>query len=267
VTTKAAADWWEQLREPFHESAIGKLPKLNCSACAQKKGGPPRDRHCDRHTVKKCSVCGGYLSEAHIHLDYVGHAATTDRLLKVDPEWTWRPMATEVDSGFPRFDKDGGMWILLTVKGVTRPGYGDGANPKEVISDAIRNAAMRFGVALDLWAKEDLQADESEPAPKKSPRSTSTPPSAAAQQPKPTPGSAAPSGDSELTLPPDQDVINADQVKRLWTIARGELDLTDESVASVVVAITGQQSTRAIPAHLYDKVIEELHTLAAASKL
>jgi hypothetical protein len=271
VTTKAAADWWEQLREPFPESAIGKLPKLNCSACAQKKGGPPRDRHCDRHTVKKCSVCGGYLSEAHIHLDYVGHAATTDRLLKVDPEWTWRPMATEVDTGFPRFDAQGGMWILLTVKGVTRPGYGDGANPKEVISDAIRNAAMRFGVALDLWAKEDLQAQEDEPAAKKSPRSA---PAATgkAQQPEPPrlvqTGSAKPSGDSELKLPPDQgDVISAGQVQRLWTIARKDLKLTDESVAATVVAITGQKSTRAIPAYLYDKVVEELHTLAAASKL
>ena len=29
---------------------------------------------------------------------------------------------------------------------------------KQLISDAIRNAAMRFGVALDLWAKEDLHA-------------------------------------------------------------------------------------------------------------
>ena len=26
-------------------------------------------------------------------LDYVGHAATTARLLEVDPEWTWEPMA------------------------------------------------------------------------------------------------------------------------------------------------------------------------------
>jgi hypothetical protein len=212
----------------------------------------------------------GTLPKGGVRLEYVGHAATTDRLLQVDPDWTWAPVAHD-ERGLPRLDEHGGLWISLTVCGVTRYGYGDAASKKgpnaikEAIGDAIRNAAMRFGVALDLWAKEDLQAGE--PAPKKSPRSTSTPPSAAAQQPKPTPGSAAPSGDSELTLPPDQDVINADQVKRLWTIARGELDLTDESVASVVVAITGQQSTRAIPAHLYDKVIEELHTLAAASKL
>ena len=31
---------------------------------------------------------------------------------------------------------------------------------KEVIGDALRNAAMRFGAALDLWHKGDLHADD-----------------------------------------------------------------------------------------------------------
>lgn len=94
-------------------------------------------------------------------LDYVGHAAVTARLLEVDPLWTWEPLAVE-ESGLPRFDPVGGLWIRLTVLGVTRLGYGDtagkkGANAvKEAIGDAIRNAAMRFGVALDLWSKDDI---------------------------------------------------------------------------------------------------------------
>ena len=55
--------------------------------------------------------------------------------------------------------------------GVTRLGYGHaaskpnidpGAREKEVIGDALRNAAMRFGAALDLWHKGDLHADEPE---------------------------------------------------------------------------------------------------------
>jgi len=50
------------------------------------------------------------------------------------------------------------LWIRLTVLGVTRPGVGEGKNPKERIGNAIRNAAMRFGVALDLWAKEELES-------------------------------------------------------------------------------------------------------------
>ena len=61
-------------------------------------------------------------------------------------------------------DNFGGMWIKLTVCGVTRLGYGDaqgkeGGNAiKEAIGDALRNAAMRFGAALELWHKGDLHA-------------------------------------------------------------------------------------------------------------
>jgi len=115
------------LRAPFPESAIGKLPK------------------------------------AGVQLDYVGHAATTDRLLTVDPDWTWEPFATTAD-GLPLIS-GGGLWIRLTVCGVTRPGFGDGASIKEQIGDAIRNAAMRFGVAIDLWAKEDLHEIANPPEP------------------------------------------------------------------------------------------------------
>jgi len=97
----------------------------------------------------------GHKPKGGVEIDFVGHAATTDRLLSVDPEWTWEPFAVS-EYGLPVFDNAGGLWIKLTVCGVTRLGYGDGPNPKEVIGDAIRNAAMRFGVALDLWAKEDL---------------------------------------------------------------------------------------------------------------
>jgi len=35
---------------------------------------------------------------------------------------------------------------------------------KEIIGDAIRNAGMRFGMALDLWAKTDLHAEPPNPA-------------------------------------------------------------------------------------------------------
>jgi hypothetical protein len=98
-------------------------------------------------------------------LDYVGHAAVTDRLLQVDPLWYWEPMSVD-EYGAPRFDDNAGLWIRLTIKGHTRIGYGSGDNAsgrkdaanlvKEAISDALRNAAMRFGVALDLWSKEGL---------------------------------------------------------------------------------------------------------------
>lgn len=100
-----------------------------------------------------------HIKQAGVTLDYVGHADVTERLLDVDPEWTWAPVAFDVN-GLPMFDQDGGLWITLTVLGVTRYGYGEpqGRNAfdarKGAIGNAIRNAAMRFGVALALWQKE-----------------------------------------------------------------------------------------------------------------
>jgi hypothetical protein len=108
------------LRKPFPPESVGKLPK------------------------------GGVM------LDYVGHAAVTDRLLTVDPEWSWDFALHRADGTPVLDDGSGNLWITLTVCGVTRRGVGDGKNAKERIGDAIRNAAMRFGVALDLWAKENL---------------------------------------------------------------------------------------------------------------
>lgn len=116
-----------KLREPFPANQIGKLPR------------------------------GGIL------LDFVGHGYLTARLLDVDPLWMWEPFAIGED-GLPRLDDDGGLWIRLTVCGMTRIGYGDaggrrGPNAvKEAIGDALRNAAMRFGAALDLWTKGDPDA-------------------------------------------------------------------------------------------------------------
>lgn len=137
------------LREAFPPHQISKLPKpLSRDA---KKG--------------KCAECGGYHGLPAIHLDYVGHAALTDRLLDTDPTWSWEPLSTD-ERGLPAFDNAGGLWIKLTVCGVTRLGYGHAGDKrggdaiKETIGDALRNAAMRFGAALDLWHKGDLHAED-----------------------------------------------------------------------------------------------------------
>lgn len=106
-----------------------------------------------------------YLPKGGVKLAYVGHAALTDRLLDADPAWTWEPLAMN-PHGLPVMDDLGGMWIRLTVCGVTRLGYGHagaktgGDAIKEVIGDALRNAAMRFGAALDLWHKGDLHPED-----------------------------------------------------------------------------------------------------------
>jgi hypothetical protein len=142
-----------KLREEFAATEIGKLPKPTT------KDG----------TKGRCAECNGYHQLPAVHLDYVGHAAVTKRLLDVDAEWTWEPVAFGPD-GLPALDRNGGLWIRLTVLGTTRLGYGDaqgkqGGNAvKEAIGDALRNAAMRFGVALELWHKGDF-ADVPEETP------------------------------------------------------------------------------------------------------
>lgn len=152
-----------RLREPFGPEHVGLLPKVTCRDCSD------RQRQCQKHSKAKCDTCDAWISPAHIHLDYVGHGAVTDRLLEVDPAWNWEPLATD-PAGMPSFvmDKSGNpieFWIRLTVCGVTRLGVGtcpsgqfDAA--KVLIGDALRNAAMRFGVALDLWIKGHAEDDE-----------------------------------------------------------------------------------------------------------
>ena len=151
------------MRTPFAAHLISKLPKptkaQNDAVKADFKKGI------------RCTICGGWHHPDVVHLDYVGHAALTDRLLDVDPDWDWEPFAVGPD-GLPVFDRSGGLWIKLTILGKTRPGYGDadgktGGNAvKEAIGDALRNAAMRFGAALDLWHKGDLHIDDEGDAPK-----------------------------------------------------------------------------------------------------
>lgn len=152
------------LRQKFPAENIGKLPKVFCWDCTQ-AAKQKRGATCDKHGSAKCNECGNRLTTAHLHIDYVGHAEVTDRLLDADLEWNWRPMAF-TPQGLPQFDEHGGLWMYLTVGGVERIGYGhaDGkAGPnaiKEAIGDALRNSGMRFGVALDQWAKSDLHAKD-----------------------------------------------------------------------------------------------------------
>lgn len=151
----------ELLREPFAENQIGKLPKPT------KK--QTDDLKANINLGIRCKICGGWHHKDVQHLDYVGHAALTDRLLDADPSWSWEPFTLK--DGLPAFDKDGGLWIRLTICGITRIGYGNavlsnfkeaGSREKEVIGDALRNAAMRFGAALDLWHKGDLHKGEND---------------------------------------------------------------------------------------------------------
>lgn len=141
------------LREPFPPEQIGQRPV-------------PLDPEA---SSDMCPDCGLWHQLPARHLDYVGHAAVTARLLDVDDLWNWAPLSLD-ERGLPAFDEHGGLWITLTVAGVTRIGYGaaDGRTGpdaiKEAIGDAIRNAGMRCGVALSLWQSAPVAARAGEPA-------------------------------------------------------------------------------------------------------
>jgi len=152
-----------KLREPFKPEEVRHLPRVWCGACKN----APRGQSCQQHPVTKCGKCKQKMPNGgHIDLAYVGHAEATNRLLNVDPFWDWEPLTVD-ERGLPQADGYKGLWIRLTVCGMTRLGYGHAGDKtggdaiKEVIGDAIRNAGMRFGMALDLWTTSDLEIIES----------------------------------------------------------------------------------------------------------
>jgi hypothetical protein len=100
-------------------------------------------------------------------LDFVGHADVTKMLLEISAEWTWEPVAFDND-GLPAYRVENGMAHMagwMTIHGVRRLGIGSvqASKPdllKELVSDFIRNAAMRFGVCLALWTKQEWESDD-----------------------------------------------------------------------------------------------------------
>jgi hypothetical protein len=106
----------------------------------------------------------GKLPKGGMQLDFVGHADVTKMLIEIDPEWTWEPTAFDVN-GLPAYRVENGMAHMagwLTILGVRRLGVGSVMHNKpdllkELISDFIRNAAMRFGVCLALWTKQEWE--------------------------------------------------------------------------------------------------------------
>lgn len=154
--TEKQTEALQKLRAPFEANQISKLPKPTKAQTDMVKN--------DYQKGMRCQVCGTWHHKDVVHLDYVGHAAITHRLLDVDPGWSWEPLAMDAN-GLPLLDKDGGMWIRLTICGMTRLGYGDAEGKsgpsatKERIGDALRNAGMRFGMALDLWHKGVLEME------------------------------------------------------------------------------------------------------------
>ncbi|CAB4157518.1 hypothetical protein UFOVP689_29 [uncultured Caudovirales phage] len=103
----------------------------------------------------------GTIPRNGINLAYVSHADITKILIEVDPAWSWQPI--EWVNGRPAINVENGtatMWGTLTLLGKSMLGVGSVRADKqdldkELVGDFLRNAAMRFGIALSLWSKQD----------------------------------------------------------------------------------------------------------------
>lgn len=229
------------LRADFPPHQISKLPKPTKAQTEAVKA--------DFKKGVRCKVCGTWHHPDVVHLDYVGHAALTDRLLDTDPAWTWEPLAFGPD-GLPAVDRNGGVWIKLTVCGVTRLGYGSadgksgGDAVKEIIGDALRNAAMRFGAALELWHKGDLHVDQDD---------AEQPPRQAERQPEPR-HDPAPARRADVISDPQRDQLMT------MAIAAG---LT---APDLLRRCGGLTDLRELPAEKFDRVFDWLGDKAAKAK-
>lgn len=146
------AELFEHLRSPFPEEEYEWLPQ-------------PVERDATKSKCQFCESLGKYPWHKcpAVHVPFIGHAAVTARLNTVDPQWSYRPVASAED-GTPFIREQGDrlvLWIWLKVLDVEKLGVGDvwkadddDSPEKKLISDAIRNAAMRFGVAVELWRKD-----------------------------------------------------------------------------------------------------------------
>jgi hypothetical protein len=121
----------------------------------------------------------GKLPKGGMQLDFVGHADTQKALSEIDPTWSMEPVAFD-EFGLPAFRVENGMAHMaawMTLLGVRRLGVGSVMHNKpdlykELLSDALRNCAMRHNVYLSLWTKsewDDVSHTPSTPVAKPAP--------------------------------------------------------------------------------------------------
>jgi hypothetical protein len=146
------------LMKDFSAEQIGHKPATWCRRCSDVVRSR-QGKSCAEHKVAWCKDCKTTITEAHVCLDFVGHADVRARLCETDPEWTWAPYEFPGTGSLVLNDgQPVGLWIQLTIGGVSKPGYGSVEKGKtdamkELIGDAIRNAGLSFGIAWKLWAK------------------------------------------------------------------------------------------------------------------
>jgi hypothetical protein len=185
---------------------------------------------------------------------FVSHGLVNKRLNKEAPGWSSRIVATGVDvtqnpKGGLLYTAD--VTLELTVAGVTRAEVGTNNQPvpdrgqalKSAASDALKRAAMRFGVALDLWESLDEQDEDAHYA--TTPRAGTTPgrePAPRSTPQRPTP-SDRPAAVPSAAGPPSPGKATAEELEELsaadfgwtefwsWARQRGYSDRTSLDAA------------------------------------
>ena len=134
----------------------------------------------------------GKLPKGGTQLDFVGHADITRILIEIDPHWRLVPIAWENGRPACNIVNDmATMWFELTLLGTSRLAIGTAkANAfdldKQLYGDALRNGAMRFGISLNLWTKNEWEELDHNPAPTKArPTAPANAPEQAPKQSKP----------------------------------------------------------------------------------
>lgn len=82
-------------------------------------------------------------------------------------------------------------------------------------------------------------------------------PSVGAAAPLPEPSAPPSAAATAVAEPPAERLISADQVTRLWTIARGR-GLDDDAVHEITMRVAGVDSVKAVTRDLYDEVIQTI---------
>lgn len=170
---------------------------------------------------------------------YVQHTDCYSRIEQVDPNWT-----SEITQVLPIGDTVN-VRVKLTIKGVSRENAGEGDDLKSATSDAIKRAAMLFGVSRYLydadtvWVPYHEQNDRfrtftyadyknaARPGQSIAPTGPTLVPPAPQSGPKPAPKAAE---KSEEYSPPKTKV----ELGKAIFDAKKQLSITDEVLASWV---------------------------------
>jgi len=218
----------------------------------------------------------GYIQRSGINLAYVSHAEITRILIEIDPMWNWQPAAW-ID-GKPAIQESNGMatmWGSLTLLGKTLIGVGSvrADKPdyeKELVGDFLRNAAMRFGICLALWSKQDwetakpanqpkpiTEVEASKSAHPSASRQKTSPQNAIGDETKPNPASTPP------VSPPKIGSVISDKQKGLIS-ALGK-EVADGNIAPIIVELFNKSNLNTLTTREASDLIKHLMNLRKPS--